>query len=121
MAAELHPEIEIIAAPTIREVSGLALSSRNVRLSPSGALTAQRISKALRVAATQETLVDMSAELARLGEVVDFKLDYAEIIDEDTFEIATPSALKPRAIVAGWVDGVRLIDNMAMARTLVRA
>ncbi|NCX36390.1 MAG: pantoate--beta-alanine ligase [Actinobacteria bacterium] len=121
MAAELHPEIEIIAAPTIREVSGLALSSRNVRLSPSGALTAQRISKALRAAATQETLADMSAELVRLGEVANFKLDYAEIIDEDTFEIATPNALKPRAIVAGWVDGVRLIDNMAMARTLVRA
>ncbi|NDE53533.1 MAG: pantoate--beta-alanine ligase, partial [Actinobacteria bacterium] len=39
---------------------------------------------------------------------------------EDTFEIATNESLKRRAIVAGWIDGVRLIDNMAMKSALVR-
>ena len=45
----------------------------------------------------------------------------AEIIDEDTFEIATEECVRSRAIVAGWIDGVRLIDNMAMKSALVRA
>ena len=62
----------------------------------------------------------MKSELALLANESSFKLDYAELIDEDTFEIADQNSLKVRAIIAGWVDGVRLIDNMAMKRTLVR-
>lgn len=62
----------------------------------------------------------MKSELALLANESLFELDYAELIDEDTFEIADQDSLKVRAIVAGWVDGVRLIDNMAMKRTLVR-
>lgn len=120
MAAELHPEIEIIAAPTIRELSGLALSSRNVRLSESGIERAQIISKALNAAATKESLSEMQAELAVLNTSAGFELDYTEIIDEETFELANENTARPRAIVAGWVDGVRLIDNQAMSRRLVR-
>lgn len=120
MVAHLHPEIEIIAAPTIREVSGLALSSRNVRLSEAGLITAQSISRALNLAATKDSLLEMYQDLAILKEVPAFKLDYAEIIDEESFEIANEDTMKPRAIVAGWVDGVRLIDNMAIASSLVQ-
>ncbi|MBM3720375.1 MAG: pantoate--beta-alanine ligase [Actinobacteria bacterium] len=120
MAAQLHPEIEIIAAPTIREASGLALSSRNVRLSQEGVLTAQSISKALRAASTKESISDMKLELARLENEPKFKLDYAVIIDEESFELATESTVRPRALIAGWVDGVRLIDNAAMSRSLVK-
>ena len=121
MAAELHPEIEIIAAPTIREQSGLALSSRNVRLSEIGIKTAEVISKTLNVAAAKDSLSEMKAEFAVLNASAGFKLDYAEIIDEETFELANEYTTRPRAIVAGWVDGVRLIDNQAMSRRLVRA
>jgi pantoate--beta-alanine ligase len=120
MAAQLHPETEIIAAPTIREASGLALSSRNVRLSQEGALTAQLISKALRAASTKESLAEMKLELARLENEPKFKLDYAVIIDEESFELATDNTVRPRALIAGWVDGVRLIDNAAMSRSLVK-
>jgi pantoate--beta-alanine ligase len=120
MAAQLHPETEIIAAPTIREASGLALSSRNVRLSQEGALTAQLISKALRAASTKESLAEMKLELARLENEPKFKLDYAVIIDEESFELATDNTVRPRALIAGWVDGVRLIDNVAMSRSLVK-
>ena len=48
-----------------------------------------------------------------LGEPA-FTLDYAVVIDEDSFEIATPATARPRALIAGWVNGVRLLDNMAM-------
>lgn len=120
MAAQLHPNLEIIPALTVRESSGLALSSRNVRLTPEGHITARTISKVLSAAAARDTLVDMKSELALLANESLFELDYAELIDEDTFEIADQDSLKVRAIVAGWVDGVRLIDNMAMKRTLVR-
>jgi pantoate--beta-alanine ligase len=47
-------------------------------------------------------------------------LDYAEIIDEDSFEVANEYTAKPRAIVAGWIDGIRLIDNAAMSPSLVK-
>ena len=50
-----------------------------------------------------------------------FKLDYAQIIDEDNFAIATDSTSNQRAIIAGWLNGVRLIDNMQMSPSLVRA
>lgn len=120
MAAKLHPDIEIVSAPTIREESGLALSSRNVRLTQTGILTAQSISKALRSASFKESIADMKRELAALSHESEFKLDYAEIIDEESFELANESTLRARAIIAGWVDGVRLIDNMAMAQSLVK-
>jgi pantoate--beta-alanine ligase len=43
-----------------------------------------------------------------------FTLDYAQVIDEDDFTEATESTLRPRAIISGWLNGIRLIDNMAM-------
>ncbi|MEY3705367.1 MAG: hypothetical protein RLY29_739, partial [Actinomycetota bacterium] len=120
MAAQLHPDIEIIAAPTIREDSGLALSSRNIRLSSSGREIATKISQALKAAANQDSLTQMRVELKRLNDQSGFRLDYAEIIDAQTFNIATEQSEDRRAIVAGWVEGVRLIDNMAMQSALVR-
>jgi pantoate--beta-alanine ligase len=43
-----------------------------------------------------------------------FTLDYAEIINEDNFEKALQGDANKRAIIAGWVNGIRLIDNMPM-------
>jgi pantoate--beta-alanine ligase len=43
-------------------------------------------------------------------------VDYAELIDENSFEVATTETKNVRAIVAGWINGVRLIDNMAMVK-----
>jgi pantoate--beta-alanine ligase len=41
-------------------------------------------------------------------------LDYAEIINESNFEKASQKDESKRAIIAGWVNGIRLIDNMPM-------
>jgi len=43
-----------------------------------------------------------------------FQKDYATIIDESNLSLASDSTKDRRAIIAGWVDGVRLIDNMPM-------
>lgn len=118
MARRLHPEIEIIGAPTVRDVSGLALSSRNVRLSEAGKQAALSINHALRNAAAKDRVSEMRSSLLNIAEPT-FKLDYAEIIDEETFEIADENTRKPRAIIAGWIEGIRLIDNLAMKPALV--
>jgi pantoate--beta-alanine ligase len=106
--------IEIIAGPLVRDIDGLALSSRNIRLSKDDRKAALVISRALKQA-THERSIESARD--RLHDVLagepNFKLDYAEIINEDNFEPAT-SARKGRAIIAGWVNGVRLLDNMAM-------
>ncbi|MFM8404553.1 MAG: pantoate--beta-alanine ligase [Actinomycetota bacterium] len=120
MAQKLHPEIEIVAAPTIREASGLAMSSRNLRLSPEARAAADVISKVLRSAAAEDALDSAQRKLIEIKDAPLFDLDYAEIIDEETFELADADTTNRRAIVAGWIDGIRLIDNMAMKSALVR-
>jgi len=95
-------KIEIVAVPTVREFDGLAMSSRNIRLTESDRAAALVISKALK-------------EPTRMREILAtepaFKLDYAEIIDEKTFQLASANTQNKRAIIAGWVNGVRLLDN----------
>ncbi len=101
-------EVEIIAAPIVRESDGLAMSSRNVRLTPEGRVAAANISRSLREAQSESHLRKLLAEESA------FTLDYADFIDEETFGAPTASSKSVRAIVAGWINGVRLIDNTPM-------
>jgi pantoate--beta-alanine ligase len=107
--------VKIIAAPTVREADGLAISSRNVRLDKDSRAAASVIYEALNAA---KISLNVQEARSRMREVCAtqplFKLDYAEIIDEQDFSIATDSTLNSRAIIAGWLNGVRLIDNMQM-------
>jgi pantoate--beta-alanine ligase len=100
--------VEIISAPTIRERDGLAMSSRNTRLSPEEREAASIIFKAL---SSGKNLQGMREILA--SEPL-FTLDYLEFIDEDTFSAPTNESAKVRTIIAGWINQVRLIDNMAV-------
>ena len=100
--------VEIVAVPTVRGVDGVALSSRNSRLSPSELLAAQVINRALRSRSRDEMLTVLATEPS-------FKLDYAEIIDEETFGPVTSTTKHSRGIIAGWINGIRLIDNMPIA------
>jgi pantoate--beta-alanine ligase len=112
---KIESDVEIIAAPTIRESDGLALSSRNVRLDPAAREAATVISRALFAAVGEESLASAHSRLLEvLAEEDAFTCDYAEIIDEDEFIPATQSTPQARAIIAGWLNGIRLIDNMAM-------
>ena len=115
LAKESYKELEIIAAPTVRESDGLALSSRNTRLNKADREAATVIFKALIAAKKSRTLEEARRVMFEISSQEPlFKLDYAEIIDEGDFAIATQSTSKKRAIIAGWLNGVRLIDNMEM-------
>ncbi|NBU93548.1 MAG: pantoate--beta-alanine ligase [Actinobacteria bacterium] len=111
MVKELKLPIKIISAPIIRESDGLAMSSRNVRLDDAGRKSALIISKSLN----ENSIGQMQKVLATEP---GFELDYLEIIDEETFLPATPNSKNKRAIIAGWVNGVRLLDNKRMGSSL---
>jgi len=111
----MKSKVEIVAVPTVREFDGLAMSSRNVRLSESGRNTALVIHRAL-AAAKLAPSVEIAQEIlsSTLTAEPGFDLDYATIINEKDFSAANDSTENRRAIIAGWVEGVRLIDNMPM-------
>ena len=110
-----HPGIEIISGKTIREDSGLALSSRNVRLSPEEKNSALVISRALEIGSKQQSYVEIkSSVLAELATEIDFKLDYFAIVNPKSLLEVDQSHIGPvQLLLAGWVGSVRLIDNFA--------
>ena len=109
----MKSNVQIIGAPTIRDFDGLALSSRNVRVSDRKA--ALVLYRALRAAAKEKSVDSARAAMAKvLQSEESFTLDYAEIINEENFEIAQQDDANKRAIIAGWVNSIRLIDNMPM-------
>ena len=112
----MKSKVEIIGVPTVREFDGLAMSSRNLRLTQEGrnsALVVNRALSAARLAPTVEIAIEILN--STLSTEPGFKKDYATVIDENDFSIATETTQSKRAIIAGWVEGVRLIDNMPMA------
>ena len=109
----MKSSVQIIGAPTVRDADGLALSSRNVRVSDRNA--ALVIYQALQAAANEKSIDGARSVMAEvLSGEGSFTLDYAEIINENNFEKAQQSDANKRAIIAGWVNGIRLIDNMPM-------
>ena len=103
--------VEIIAAPIVRDSDGVALSSRNVRLGTEGRAAARAIPAALKAAVKERSL---EAARTLLSTEAAFTLDYLEFVDESTLESISDMNSSGRFLLAGWVNGVRLIDNMAM-------
>jgi pantoate--beta-alanine ligase len=110
LVREIADEVSIVAAPIVRESDGLAMSSRNIRLSPEGRIASRIISFALRESKSEIELREILASEPLL------KIDYADYIDEQNFLPPTSSTRNTRAIVAGWINGVRLLDNTAVKR-----
>lgn len=122
MVADLNMQVAIEVVDTVREPDGLARSSRNIFLSEQERAKAIVLSRALRAAcdavARGETL-DAAREAmnATLLNAVD-SVDYADIVDEATFEPAVDTAGRSLvAIVAARLGRTRLIDNMPIGAT----
>jgi pantoate--beta-alanine ligase len=121
MVSDLNIDIEIVGAPIIRESDGLAMSSRNVRLDQSAREQAQVLFRALNTARQSKDVESAESALQSVAKSqIGFELDYAEIIDENDFSKAVDMTQNKRAIIAGWLNGVRLIDNMEMKLGAVR-
>ncbi len=114
MVADLAMNVEILAGPLVREPDGLAMSSRNRYLSHSARSRALSLSRALF--AMRDAKSDDPEHLKSLGmSILDVdKLDYLEIVNERTLQPIGSLAAPARAMVAAWVDGTRLIDNVSL-------
>lgn len=116
LAAKKFPALQIIEAPTIRESSGLAMSSRNRFLSPENRAVAENLAAALRAGEAASTAGPASAVQAARNQMLkapEAKLDYVALVDADTFEPVT-DGFSGRAIllIAAVVGETRLIDNL---------
>jgi pantoate--beta-alanine ligase len=116
----LNVPAEVITVPTYREVSGLAMSSRNLRLNEQEKLQAAEISKMLQYIKDHFTYCSISVlenyvcnHLLGSGFK---KVDYVSIADKKTLqpvELFTEE-IKPVALIAAFIGDVRLIDNMVL-------
>jgi pantoate--beta-alanine ligase len=120
LVRDLNLGVEIEVCPTVREPDGLALSSRNVRLSPDERERATALSRALRLAAAlvatgeTETRTVISAARAEL-DGAGVETEYLQIVNQETLlpiENIEGSAL---AVVAARVGNTRLIDNQPIS------
>ena len=115
MAKADYPNIQIVVAPIVREESGLALSSRNVYLSPEEHSAATLISQALLAGKAAAVSVDQAIQAAetRLLAIPKAKLGYISLVNKNTFEPVLDGfkgqALMLTAVVVGTT---RLIDNI---------
>ena len=107
--------IEIIGCQTIREPDGLAMSSRNLRLSPEDRPKALAISRALshvREHIHLKELQQVKAEAVQIIENAGLQLEYLDVVDPITLESYASWQTTQVCCVAAFCADVRLIDNM---------
>lgn len=118
MARDLDLDVEIAVCPVVREPDGLAMSSRNVYLSPDERAAARVLSKSL---AEAERLIregerDASRVAARVKDIIAgeplARLDYAEIVEAGTLEPVAEVRGDTLILLAVYIGRTRLIDNL---------
>jgi pantoate--beta-alanine ligase len=117
MALDLRLASEIVVCPIVREADGLALSSRNIYLSPAERTQALALSRAVRkvesLFAAGERHADalLAAARAVLAAEPEIRTDYLELVDWATLQPLANAASGSLFAVAAWVGATRLIDN----------
>lgn len=111
MAADLNFPVTIVPVATVREPDGLAMSSRNQRLTPEQRRIAPALYQALRLAATD----GREAALELIKKTPEIRVEYLEIVDPATFQQVDTAAGEVRIVAAVWLGEVRLIDNLLVS------
>lgn len=119
MVRDLDLETDIIPNPTIREVDGLAMSSRNLRLSPEHRADAPRIHRALQSASSgrsPEEILSIARDI--LEKSPTGRIDYLSLVDAET--LAPAKALSSPTVLACAVfyGNIRLIDHVDISERL---
>lgn len=117
LVADLNLPVQIHPLDTVRDADGLALSSRNARLSPQARSIApvlvggmERAAEAIRAGTDPATAVaDATADIIAAGFDT---VDYLELRSADLLEFMAALDRPARLLGAAWIDGVRLIDNI---------
>jgi pantoate--beta-alanine ligase len=123
MVVDLNLDLEIVVCPIVRESDGLALSSRNVYLRPSDRQAATVLYRSLErvrheIAAGER---DVARLLVAVRQVIDSEpavtVDYAEIVDADSWEPVLHLRKPSYVAIAARVGGTHLIDNALIEPT----
>ena len=114
-----HPSIKLHLVDTVREPDGLAMSSRNVLLSPENRKLAQLIPSALKkiiAAPNKETCIKTISSVSKDLTAAGIQIDYLQLRSEDDLSemVVGSGPSRYRVFFAGLVWGVRLIDNMPL-------
>lgn len=118
MAAKFAPHVQIVGAPTIREENGLAMSSRNMRLTPEQRELSAKVPGLMMEAGrmlAQHPVMEVKKWFEReISLIHGLRLEYFELSDGDTLEpVVNYSAHHHiRAFTAFYAGDVRLIDNI---------
>jgi pantoate--beta-alanine ligase len=120
MVADLNFNLEIIIGPTVREVDGLAMSSRNVRLTPEERKAAVILNRALTKAAESIRAGERDAGAIReqmratiAGELL-ARIDYVSVADPTTLEELEEIQGGVLLLLAVFFGQTRLIDNVLL-------
>lgn len=119
VVADLDLPLAITACPTVRDADGLAMSSRNVRLTPAGRAAAPALHAAMQAAAAaMRGGVPAAAALAKARAAVLAagyeRVEYLELRAAEGLATLDAPTVPARLLAAAWIDGVRLIDNIAV-------
>ena len=117
LVRDLNLPIQIVGCETIREADGLAMSSRNVRLTDAGRVVAGVLYSAITTAAddiragqSDRMAIREAAEKVRAAGFD--RVEYIELRDAETLMPSDDPQKPRRMLAAAWLDGVRLIDNI---------
>jgi pantoate--beta-alanine ligase len=121
MARDLNLDTEIVVCPPVREPDGLALSSRNVYLNQKERQAATVLHRALDAARSElaagvrDTLQLQGSLWRKLDGEPLARVDYAEIVDAETFEPVVRVSKPCLVVLAVFIGKTRLIDNLYVA------
>ena len=121
MVADLRFATEIVVCPIVRDLDGLALSSRNIYLSPverTQALTLSRVIRQIETLASggeRRSEVLLQAARQAFSAVPGIRVDYIALVDLATLKPVDLAAQGTLFAVAAWVGPTRLIDNTILA------